>query len=124
MEVLYGFIEWGLLCYDLYVNTLKEFGFAINTYNWFVANKIINEKQCTILWYVDNNKVSHIGPKVNTTIIRAISKRFGNLVIKRGRKHTFLGIDIELLDGNKLSICTKNYIRESINLFDEDVSTK
>ena len=48
-----------LLWYDLYANTLKDMGFEINSYDKCIANKMINGNQCTIGWYVDNNKISH-----------------------------------------------------------------
>jgi len=54
---IYGCIQSALLWYDLYVNTLEKLGFAINPYDRCVANKMINGRQCTIVFYVDNNKV-------------------------------------------------------------------
>ena len=68
--------------------------------------------------------MSHADPKVNTTIIKATAKHFGNLVIARGKNHTFLGMDIGLLDDNKIEIGMKGYIQEAINVFDEEMSTK
>ena len=70
MKALYRWIEYILLWYDLYANTLKELSFVINLYKIFVSNKITYGKQCTIWWYVNNNKVSHVKPKVNKMIIK------------------------------------------------------
>ena len=70
-----------------------------------------------ICWYVDNKKVSHINPKVNTIIIEAIEKHLGDLVITRAKNHTLLHMDIELLDDNKLEISMKSHIQEAIILF-------
>ena len=53
-------IESALLWYELYVSVLEDMGFQINTYVMYVSNKDINGKQCTIAWYVDDNKVSHV----------------------------------------------------------------
>ena len=69
LKAMYGCIESSLLWYELYENNLKELGFIINPYDQCFANKIIYGKECTICWYVDDNKVSHIDPKVNTMII-------------------------------------------------------
>ena len=57
---------------------------------------MINGKQCTIVFYVDNKKISHIDEKVETLVIKDISKHFGQLTVSRGNKHDFLGMDIEL----------------------------
>ena len=60
-----------------------------------MANKIIDEKQCTIVWYVDDNKLSHVYPNVVTDILEEIKKRFGDLVISRGDTHDLLGMTIK-----------------------------
>ena len=41
-----------------------EKGFKLNPYDRYVKNKLVNGKQCTLVWYVDDNKVSHMEEKV------------------------------------------------------------
>ena len=36
----------------------------LNQYEKCVANKLVNGKQCTLVWFVDYNKVSHTEAKV------------------------------------------------------------
>ena len=57
LRALYGCIQSALLWYNLYSKTLVEEGFVINPYDRCVANKVINGNQCTIAFYVDDNKV-------------------------------------------------------------------
>ena len=54
-------------------------------------------------------------------IIETIAKYFRDLVIIRGKNHTYLVMDIYLLDNNKLAAGMKIYIQEDILFFDEDV---
>ena len=49
-------------------------------------------------FYVDDNKISHVEPKVVSDIINELSKHFGNLTVSRGKKHDYLGMDIEIKD--------------------------
>ena len=49
-----------MLWYNLFSETLDKMGFKINPYNQCVANKEIIGKKCTIFWYVDDMKVSHM----------------------------------------------------------------
>ena len=49
-----------LLWYVLFVRVLKDMGFVLNPYNMCVANKTINGKQCTVAWYVNDNKISRV----------------------------------------------------------------
>jgi hypothetical protein len=58
---------------------LEEMGFELNPYDSCVANKVIDGKQCTVLWYVDDNKISHVDPDVVTSIIEKIEEKFGKM---------------------------------------------
>ena len=69
LRAIYGCIQSALLWYELFSSKLQSMGFKINPYKRCVANKIINGKQCTIVWYVDDVKVSHVEAKVVTKII-------------------------------------------------------
>ena len=57
---------------------------------------MIDGNQCTILWYVDDNKLLHVDPNVVTDILEKIRKHFGDLVISRGGTHDFLDMNIKL----------------------------
>ena len=59
-KVLYGCMKSAMLWYDTFKNCLENMGLKLNPYDPCVANKMINNKQCTIVWYVDNNKISHM----------------------------------------------------------------
>ena len=96
LRALYGCIQSALLWYNLYSKTLVEEGFVINPYDRCVANKVINGNQCTIAFYVDDNKVSHKDPQVITKVINLMKKHFGELKVVRGNKDSFLGMNIEI----------------------------
>jgi len=49
-----------LLFWRLLSDTLKEWGFKINEYDLCVANKYINGQRCTIIWHLDDLKISHV----------------------------------------------------------------
>jgi hypothetical protein len=66
MKALYGCVKSTLLWYVLFTSTLQGMGFELNPYDTCVANKMFGGKQCTIAWYVDNNKISHVEVKVVT----------------------------------------------------------
>ena len=68
--------------------------------------------------------MSHIDLKINTIILKAIANNFGGLFITRLGEHTLLGMDIKLLDNNRLEIGTNSYIQEGVRGFDEEVYTK
>jgi len=65
-KTLYGMLQAALLFWRLLSCMLIEWGFELNTYDKFVANKKINGKQCKIIWHVDDLKVSPVDKKVCT----------------------------------------------------------
>ena len=77
-KAIYGTLNASLLFYKKLVKSLQGWGFEINTYEWCCANKIIDGKQCTIVWHVDNIKISHVDPNVVTTVISDIQKEYDN----------------------------------------------
>jgi hypothetical protein len=123
LKALYGCIKSGLLWYELFSGTLKDMGFVLNPYDPCVANATIEGKQCTVCWYVDDLKVSHVKLKVVLDILNAIELRFGGLTITTGNQHTYLGMDITFKKKKgTLQIRMKDYIKEAIVASKEDVS--
>ena len=95
IKACYGCIKSALLLwYDLFTESLKGMGFIMNPYGLCMANNILNWKQCMIVWYIDNNKISHIDPEVVTSIIEKIGEKLGKMTMSQQQEYTFLGIDI------------------------------
>jgi hypothetical protein len=123
MKALYGCIKSALLWYRLFSETLLEMGFQLNPVDKCVANKTINGEQCTVAWYVDDNKISHKDPKVVTEIIESIEKRFGKMTVTRGKVHTFLGMNITF-NNKQVEIDMKSYCEEAIDGYHRKVYGK
>ena len=121
-RTLYGCVQSALLCwYKLYSSTLKEMGFKLNPYDLCVANATINKKQCTICWYVDDNKVSHVERAVVDSVIKKIEAKFGKMSQMRGDNHEFLGMNITYHD-KKVSVSMKKHIAKAVKSFKEDIT--
>jgi len=84
-KAIYGMVESALLWSELFSTTLQNIGFTINPYDKFLSNRMVNGKQCTMAWYVNEIKISQQEDKVCTQIADIIESRFG-----KGKKHTFL----------------------------------
>jgi hypothetical protein len=83
--------ELALLWYDLFTSNLKEMGVKLNPYDPCVANATIEGKQCTLAWYIDDTKISHVNPDVVTRVIVELEKCFDKMTVTRGREHAFWG---------------------------------
>jgi hypothetical protein len=121
-RAIYGCIESALLWYDLFTTTLQGMGFKVNDYDRCVATKQINGKQCTICWYVDDNKISHMDQDVIDEVINELKPHFGKLTVTRGNSHTFLGMDIKIRNDGKFEILQKDHLEEAFEMFGEDLT--
>ena len=122
-KALYGCIKSAMLWYNLFTENLSDMGFNINPYDTCVANKVINGKQCTIVWYVDDLKVSHVEREVVLNVLQSIEERFsGELTINTGRKHVYLGMDITFTGERTVQIKMKDYLVEAIDAFTDDIN--
>jgi hypothetical protein len=85
-KALYGTLQAALLFWQNLSSKLQEWGFEINPYDFCVANKIINGKQCTIAWHVDDLKISHVAAKAVTSVINLLDATYGQEIV--GGKRT------------------------------------
>ena len=100
----------------------RKRGFVLNPYDLCVANNNIEGKQCTIAWYVDDNKISHVNANVVTNILEKMREHFGDIKIYRGNSHVFLGIGIVLRDDCKFEVEMKDQLLEAVEMFGEEIS--
>ena len=70
---------------------------------------------------MNDNKVTHVSEDVITGVIDITKKHFGELVVSCRKKHTFLGMEIELVKNGKINIGMQIYMKEAIETFGEDV---
>jgi Reverse transcriptase (RNA-dependent DNA polymerase) len=77
-KALYGTMRAALLFWRKLTAQLIEWGFKLNPYDPCVANKTIKGKQCTILWHVDDLKISHVEKAVVEEVLVRLGKVFGN----------------------------------------------
>jgi hypothetical protein len=118
-KALYGTLKAALLFWTKLSSILMSWGFEVNPYDTCVANKTIDGHQCTILWHVDDLKISHIDATVVTNVIDMLSNEFGKeapLTINRGTMHDYLGLTLDFSEKGIATIDMKRYIH---NILDE-----
>ena len=125
VRAIYGCIESAMLWYNLYVTTLKDMGFTLNPYDRCVANKLVNGTQCTMCWYIDDNKLSHKDSRVVDSILQEMTDKFGELTTTRGDEHVFLGMKLKINRKDKnFSVDMSDQVRETIQSFGEPIEGK
>jgi hypothetical protein len=79
LNVLHGTMVASLLYYQKFTRTLKNENFIMNPYDLCVWNKMIEGKQCTICFHVDNCKISHKSKTVVDNVIKWLRKDYESI---------------------------------------------
>ena len=117
-KALYGTLKAALLFWKRLSSQLRKWGFKINPYDSCVANKMINGSQCTILWHVDDLKISHVDSEVVTDVIKLLESEFGKeapLTKTRGKVHDYLGMTINYSIPGKVMFTMIDYIKTMLD---------
>ena len=97
LNTIYGMMVASLLYYCKFTRSLKNKGYVLNPYNPCVWNKMINGKQSTICFHVDDCKISHVSVKVNNNTIKWLRRDYESIFtdgssemkVARGKVHTW-----------------------------------
>ena len=122
LKAMYGMIKSPLLFYRKLRKDLENIGFKVNPYDICVANKIVNGKQITVLWHVDDLKVSHVDAVIVDDFIEWAKKKYEDpgitkLTPSRGKVHDYLGITLDYTEPGKVKLHMKDYIAKMIEEF-------
>ena len=92
--------------------------FEINPYDWCVANKTVGGKQITVVWHVDDLKISHKNGYTVSALINKLSKRYGkeaDLTIHQGKVHEYLGMKLDYCEEGKVKIDMTDYLKKILD---------
>jgi len=124
-KALYGTLQAALLFWQDLTKTLVEWGFTVNPYDRCVANKVVDGKQCTVLWHVDDLKISHVDKKVVNSVIDYLASRYGKeapLTINRGKIHRYLGMVLDFSIDGKVQISMEDYMTDLLASLPEEMA--
>lgn len=116
-KVLYGMLQAALKFWEQISEDLVGLGYEINPYDWCVANKLINGKQHTIGWHVDDFVMTHEDPAVNNELISWFSEKYGKLsplTVHRGRVHNYLGMTLDFTTKGEVRVTMFDYIERML----------
>jgi len=120
LRALYGMLVASLLWYQKFRRDLEAIGFKFNVYDPCVANRIVNGKQHTIRFHVDDVLSSHVDSNVNDQFLKWLNEMYGSLKrvsATRGNKHRYLGMVIDFSCKGKVKFKMDDYVEEMLSEF-------
>ena len=111
-----------LLFYRKLRKDLEGRGFKVNPYDICVANRMINDLQFTVLWHVDDLKISHKDSKVMNQFVEWATKKYEDSEItklkpSRGKVHDYLGMTLDYTQKGVVKMYMKDYILKMLDQF-------
>ena len=104
-KAIYGTLRAALLFWQKLKGKLVEWGFEENPYDPCTMNKRMDGSQATIVWHVDDLKISHRLESTVKGIIKDLESEFGNvapLTTTYGKVHDYLGMTIDYSKSGKV----------------------
>ena len=117
LKALYGLLLAAVLFYKKLLKDLQSYGFELNPYDPCVVNKTINGEQCTIVWWVDDLKISHYNPQVVDEIVAWLKETYedeeiGKMATTRGKLHEYLGMKLNFQDSGEVKVDMTDYVEQ------------
>ena len=117
-KAIYGTLRAALLFWEKLSRTLESWGYKRNPYDACTMNKMINGKQATICWHVDDLKISYVEYDVVSDIISKLNGEFGTitpLTETRGKVHDYLGMTIDYTEKGKVKFSMFDYLQDILD---------
>ena len=126
-KAIYGMLQSSLLYYKKFRKDIEGIGFKVNPYDPCVANRIVNGKQHTITWHVDDLKSSHVDSKVNDVFRDWLDKTYasdgiGKLTTTRGKRHDYLAMNLDYSIKGVCQIDMVDYVKNMVEDFPEELN--
>ena len=124
-KALYGTLQAAMLFWkDLTQFLVKEQGFELNPYDECVANKVIDGAQCTVLWHVDDLKLSHVSQQVLDGLVDLMNQKYGKLApltVTKGNVHDYLGMTLDFGTPRKVIVRMDDYVESVLEEAPDDL---
>ena len=114
LKALYGTLRAACLFWQkLSKQLIDEWGFIPNKYDDCVVNKMVNGQQMTVVWHVDDLKVSHVDATEVEKFVWQMEETFGKdtpLMVSCGQVHNYLGMTLDFHTKGEVQIYMEHYI--------------
>ena len=125
-KAVYGTLLGAILFYKKLSKQLIEWGYEPNCYDRCTFNKMIDGRQATIQFHVDDLKISHMEQSVIDSILHDLNKEFGTtkkpLAATTGLIHDYLGITIDYSEEGKVKFTMYDYLEDILDDMPDDMN--
>ena len=99
---------------------MESIGYTFNDYDPCVANKMVNQKQHTLRFHVDDVMTSQVDKEINDEFLKWANEKYGEIgKVKalRGKVHDYLGMKFDFSEKGKVKVSMNEYTQQMIDDF-------
>ena len=125
-KAIYGTLKAALLFWKKLKGQLEKWDFVENKYDKCTMNKLVNGKQLTVVWHVDDLKISHVDENVVNTLLEDLNLKFGGesgLTTSTGKVHDYLGMTLDYSTPSMVQLTMFDYLQDIIATLPEHLRT-
>ena len=125
-KAIYGTLRAALIFWEKLTSFLRSKGFKANPYDRCTYNKMVNGSQATVIFWVDDVKISHSEERVVADIIAELNSEFGKvaeLTGKIARVHEYLGMTIDYSDTGVVKFSMIDYLKDIVDNIPEHLKS-
>ena len=111
-KALYGCVQSAKLWYDKLCTILEADGYKKNHYDGCLFNKIVNGKQCTVAFHVDDLLITCQDMNAIEQLERTLQNSFSSITVNKSNKHSYLAMNINICDDGGIDIDMVAYIKK------------
>ena len=119
LKVLYRTLWAARLFWEkLQTKLVNEWGFTPNQYDSCVVNKMVDGKQLTVAWHVDDLKISHEKEEALDEFIGMMQSELGQdgpLSISRSPVQDYLGMTLDFSERGRVMVKMHDYVKTMLN---------
>jgi hypothetical protein len=118
LKALYGLVQSAALWFEALTAFLKRLGFVPNTIDNCVLNKRDDDKDITIVLYVDDILMLSENQTDIDWLIGALKSEYGELTVETGNSFTYLGMGLETIQDGNMRLRMDAYVEGVLNDFE------
>lgn len=114
-KAIYGTMNAALLAYKKLAKLLKGWNFIMNPYKPCLWNRLVNQKQMSMLFHIDDIFLCHKSPVMVTIFIKKLEAEYGKLqalTVTRGLLHEYLGQTVDFRIKGEVAFSQYDCIRK------------
>lgn len=117
-KAMHGTLLGAVMFYNTLCTFLESLDFVVDPYDECTFNKIVNNKQCTLQFHMDNLMISHVNMNVVKEVVEDLNEYFGTIKLlfgTYGKIHEYLGIQIDLSKDQQVKISMQQYLEDILS---------